>query len=80
MATAKKETNGEERKYIMIDDEKYYIDEMDDTQKNMVFHIDDLTSKITNFELVLAQHQMSKQAFVNTLKESYSVKDGEDSE
>jgi len=80
MATAKKEINGEERKYIMIDDEKYYIDEMNDTQKNMVFHIDDLTGKIANFELVLAQHQMSKQAFVNALKESYSVKDGEDSE
>ena len=80
MATTERETTVEERKYIMIDDEKYYIDEMNDTQKNMVFHIDDLTGKITNFDLALAQHQMSKQAFVNALKESYSVKDGEDSE
>ena len=68
-----KKVGEEERKFIMIDDEKHYIDEMDDNQKGMVVHIDDLNGRLDQIEYTKTQLTFGRQAFVNALKESYLV-------
>ena len=68
MASVKKE-----RDSVMIDENKYYIDEMDTNQQGMVIHLKDLTDKINNNEYAMTQLQFARQAFVNALKESFLV-------
>ena len=68
-----KKVGEEERKFIMIDDVKHYIDEMDDNQKGMVVHIDDLNGRLDQIEYTKTQLTFGRQAFVNALKESYLV-------
>ena len=65
--------NKKKRDSIIIDEKKYYIDEMDDNQKGMVIHIKDLNEKIGNNEFSMTQVQFARQAFVNALKESFFV-------
>ena len=65
--------NKKKRDSIIIDEKKYYIDEMDDNQKGMVIHIKDLNEKIGNNEFSMTQLQFARQAFVNALKESFIV-------
>ena len=65
--------NKKKRDSIIIDEKKYYIDEMDDNQKGMVIHIKDLNEKIGNNEFSMTQLQFARQAFVNALKESFFV-------
>ena len=67
------EKKTEEREFLVIYDEKLYIDEMDDNQKGMVIHIKDLNEKIGNNEFSMTQLQFARQAFVNALKESFFV-------
>ena len=57
----------------MIDDDKHYIDEMDDKQKTIVVHIDDLNAKLGELEYNGTQLQFARQGFINALKESYLV-------
>ena len=61
------------RDSIIIDEKKYYIDEMDDNQKGMVIHLQDLTEKVSTNEYAMTQLQFARQAFVNALKESFLV-------
>ena len=68
-----KPNNIEERESVVIDDETYYVDEMDDNQKGMVIHIRDLNEKIAHAEFTQTQIKFAHQAFVNALKESFFV-------
>ena len=73
MSKTNSEVSKEERDHIIIDEEKLYVDEMDDTQKVLVVHLKDLTDKVANAEYALTQLQFARQAFVNALKESITA-------
>ena len=70
MSKTNSEVSKEERDHITIDEEKLYVDEMDDNQKVLVVHLKDLTDKVGNAEYALTQLQFARQGFVNALKES----------
>ena len=68
-----KEENKPKRDFVTIDDVEYFIDEMDDNQKGMVIHIQDLNEKMAHNEFLQTQLKFAHQAFVNALKESFLV-------
>ena len=73
MSKTNNEVDKQERDFVEIDKEKFYIDEMDDNQKSMVIHLKDLTDKVSTNEYAMTQLQFARQAFVNALKESFLV-------
>jgi len=60
----------EDKKVITIDDKDYTEDELTDTQKTMINHINSLTQKISSATFNLEQLNVGKQAFMTMLKNS----------
>ena len=58
----------EDKKVITIDDKDYTEDQLTDTQKTIINHINSLQQKIGSAEFNLDQLKVGKEAFVNMLK------------
>jgi len=58
----------EDKKVITIDDKDYTEDQLTDTQKVMINHINSLQQKIGSAEFNLDQLKVGKDAFVNMLR------------
>jgi len=60
----------EDKKVITIDDKDYTEDQLNDTQKVIINHINSLSQKIGSAEFNLDQLKVGKDAFVKMLTES----------
>jgi len=60
----------EDNKVITIDDKDYTEDQLNDTQKVIINHINSLSQKIGSAEFNLDQLKVGKDAFVKMLTES----------
>ena len=60
----------EDKKVITIDDKDYTEDQLTDTQKVIINHINSLSQKIGSAEFNLDQLKVGKDAFVKMLTES----------
>jgi len=69
---------GENNKVIItIDDVDYTEDQLTDTQKVIINHINDLQRKINSTQFNLDQMGVGKDAFVQMLKSSFEAEDDE---
>ena len=68
----------EDKKVITIDDKDYTEDQLTDTQKTIINHINSLSQKIGSAEFNLDQLKVGKDAFVKMLTES--LKETEEAE
>ena len=59
----------EDKKVITIDDKDYTEDQLTDTQKVMINHINSLQQKIGSAEFNLDQLKVGKDAFTKMLRE-----------
>ena len=55
---------------LMLDDKEYNINDLQDDQKLMVAHINDLNRKVDSARFNLQQMEIGRQSFVNSLKAS----------
>jgi len=60
----------EDKKVITIDDKDYTEDQLNDTQKVIINHINSLSQKIGSAEFNLDQLKVGKDAFIKMLTES----------
>ena len=60
----------EDKKVITIDDVEYTEDQLSDTAKMCINHINSLDQKIGSSQFNLAQLQVGRQAFMDMLKSS----------
>ena len=60
----------EDKKVITIDDKDYIEDQLTDTQKVMINHINSLSQKIGSEEFNLDQLKVGKDAFIKMLRVS----------
>ena len=65
---AKKEKQNEPT--LVLDDKEYSINDLQDDQKLMVAHINDLNRKIDSTKFNLQQMEIGRAGFVNSLKAS----------
>ena len=65
---AKKEKQNEPT--LVLDDKEYLINDLQDDQKLMVAHINDLNRKIDSVKFNLQQMEIGRAGFVNSLKAS----------
>ena len=76
---AKKEKQENKKPVLVLDDKEYHYDNLEEDQKVMVAHINDLNRKIDGTTFNLQQLQYGRQAFINTLKESLEKEKEEES-
>jgi len=55
---------------LVLDDKEYNINDLQDDQKLMVAHINDLNRKVDSTRFNLQQMEIGRQGFVNSLKVS----------
>lgn len=60
----------EDKKVITIDDKNYTEDQLTDTQKTIINHINSLQQKIGSAQFNLDQLKVGKEAFVKMLRDS----------
>ena len=75
---AKKEKQNEPT--LMLDDKEYLINDLQDDQKLMVAHINDLNRKIDSVKFNLQQMEIGRAGFVNSLKASLDQKSDPEAE
>ena len=63
----------EEKKTITIDDVDYTEDQLTDTAKACINHINSLDQKIASAQFNLTQFQVGREAFVDRLKSELKV-------
>jgi len=63
----------EKKPYVSLDGVDYTEDQLDDNQKLMVQHYNDLTRKINTTTFNLQQLQFGRQAFVDALSASLTA-------
>jgi len=68
-----KEKEQKKQPYVSINGVDYTEDQLDDNQKLMVQHYNDLSRKITSSTFNLQQLQFGRQAFVDALSASLKV-------
>ena len=76
---AKKEKQENKKPVLVLDDKEYHYDNLEEDQKVMVAHINDLNRKIDGTTFNLQQLQYGRQAFINSLKESHEKEKEEES-
>ena len=59
---------------LVLDDKEYNINDLQDDQKLMVAHINDLNRKIDSTKFNLQQMEIGRAGFVNSLKASLDQK------
>jgi len=62
---------------IVIDDVEYFFEDMNDEQKLIVNHIEDLNRKIGSSQFNLDQLNVGRQAFVKLLKDKLTTAEPE---
>ena len=70
----------EDKKVITIDDKDYTEDQLTDTQKTIINHINSLSQKIGSAEFNLDQLKVGKDAFIKMLTESLKETEEEEAE
>ena len=70
----------EDKKVITIDDKDYTEDQLTDTQKVIINHINSLSQKIGSAEFNLDQLKVGKDAFTKMLRESLDEAEAEEAE
>ena len=65
---AKKEK--EKPAVLTLDEKEYVIDEMNDDEKMLLNHINDMQNKINTNQFMRDQLEVGKEAFINKLRES----------
>ena len=60
---------------ITINDEEFFVEDMDDEQKALLNHIADLDRKIGTSQFNLEQLTFGKNAFVNALSQSLNTQE-----
>ena len=65
---AKKEK--EKPAVLTLDEKEYVIDEMNDDEKMLLNHINDMQNKINGNQFMRDQLEVGKEAFINKLRES----------
>ena len=55
---------------LVLDDKEYNINDLQDDQKLLVAHINDLNRKVDSARFNLQQMEMGRQSFVQSLKNS----------
>ena len=65
---AKKEK--EKPAVLTLDEKEYVIDEMNDDEKMLLNHINDMQSKINTNQFMRDQLEVGKEAFINKLRDS----------
>ncbi len=70
----------EDKKVITIDNVDYTEDQLNDTQKVIINHINSLSQKIGSAEFNLDQLKVGKDAFVKMLTESLKETEEEEAE
>lgn len=63
---------------LVLDDKEYSINDMQDDQKLMVAHINDLNRKVDTARFNLQQMEIGRQSFVESLKNSLEKNEAED--
>ena len=76
---AKKEKQENKKPVLVLDDKEYHYDNLEEDQKVMVAHINDLNRKRDGTTFNLQQLQYGRQAFINSLKESLEKEKEEES-
>ena len=75
---AKKEK--EKPAVLTLDEKEYVIDEMNDDEKMLLNHINDVQSKINTNQFMRDQLEVGKEAFINKLRESLEAESVEEEE
>ena len=65
----------EKKQPITINDEEFFVEDMDDEQKALLNHIADLDRKIGTSQFNLEQLNFGKNAFVNALSQSLNTQE-----
>ena len=65
----------EKKQPITINDEEFFVEDMDDEQKALLNHIADLDRKIATSQFNLEQLTFGKNAFVNSLSHSLNTQE-----
>jgi hypothetical protein len=60
----------EKKPTLVLDDKEYNINDLQDNQKMLVAHINDLNRKVDSARFNLQQMEMGRQSFVQSLKNS----------
>ena len=66
-----------EKPVLKIDDKEYDIESMNDGQKAMINHVQDLDRKLQSSEFNLIQLRFGRQAFIDALKASINKEESE---
>ena len=66
-----------EKPVLKIDDKEYDIESMNDGQKAMINHVQDLDRKLQSSEFNLIQLRFGSQAFIDALKASINKEESE---
>ena len=72
---AKKEK--EKPAVLTLDEKEYVIDEMNDDEKMLLNHINDMQNKINTNQFMRDQLEVGKEAFINKLRESLEAEEAE---
>ena len=64
-----------EKTPVTINNEEFFIEDMDDEQKALLNHIADLDRKIGTSQFNLEQLTFGKNAFVNALSQSLNIQE-----
>ena len=70
MSEKNNEVDKVEKDFIMIDDERYNLEDMNENEQGIFMHIKDLSERIAHNKYTMIQLEVGKQGFVNALKES----------
>ena len=65
----------EKKQPIKINDEEFFIEDMNDEQRTLLNHISDLDRKIGASQFNLEQLTFGKNAFVNSLSQSLNTQE-----
>jgi len=66
-----------EKTPITVEDQEYFVEDLNEQQRLMVNHITDLDRKISNARFNLDQLAFGREAFVNALAQSLKQVDSE---
>lgn len=66
-----------EKTPITVNDKEYFVEDMTDTQKAYLNHVQDLDRKLSNARFNVDQLTVGREAFVNMLAASLETKDEE---
>jgi len=72
---AKKEK--EKPAVLTLDEKEYVIDEMNDDEKMLLNHINDMQNKINTNQFMRDQLEVGKEAFIGKLRESLEAEEAE---